>query len=176
MNTETQPTKRTAQEIFEQRRAGRKQYLASPEGKKASAEAARLMDIAKAKDEPAMMDAETIEALLKRDRERTRSAEAEKIQIVADTAQFAEEVAQRDRERRQALRDLLFEDSELAKLASSTPQDFARALGRSENYITETAQKLKLQKTEGRWVFDKPSANRLYDHLTKKMRNGFTTA
>ena len=74
MNTQTEP-KRTAQEIAEQHRADRKRYRASPEGKKASAESARLMAIAKAADEPAMMDWETIKALSIRNREQAQRAE-----------------------------------------------------------------------------------------------------
>lgn len=191
MNTETQPTKRTAQEIFEERRAGLKQYRASPEGRKASAEAERLMDIAKKDDEIIMVlvdkqaeawksgDEEMfdiIQVTLERfDKERrnvqqaqfekrkeanrAEIAEAEKVQIAADAAQ-------RDRDRQRALRKQPFESSELSKLGSSTPRDFARVLELSENYITETANKIGLKKSAGRWVFTKEDAKRLYDRLT----------
>ena len=99
-------------------------------------------------------------------------------QAKTENERLAQEITQRERERRKKLRATLFEDSPLADLAISTPKDFAQELGRSENYITDTAKKLKLQKTAGRWVFVQGDAERdpmkLYDYLTRKMRDGFT--
>ncbi len=110
-------------------------------------------------------DPENIAVLTSQDHERmeanNRAGVAE-----AEAERLAHEITRRDNERRRELRDMPFEKSRLATLASSTPRDFVQELGRSENYITDTAKKLKLQKTAGRWVFTKEDAKRLYDRLT----------
>ena len=135
MNTETQNSpKRTAQEIAEQHRAARKQFRASPEGQKASAEAARLLAIAKADDEFIMTltdkqaeawkqgDEENFDFLTKaneradKDRRNMIAAERDTAKVKAENAwiETARQRAEADRHERHAQTFKPFEESILA--------------------------------------------------------------
>ena len=143
---ETQPKKRTAQEVAELY-AARKTYRASPEGQKASAEAARLLAIAKADDEFIMTltdkqaeawkqgDEENFDFLTKaneradKDRRNMIAAEraaakseAEKTQIAADAEAQRQRAdrADADRHERHAQTFKPFKESILA----DKPDDF----------------------------------------------------
>ena len=139
MNTEIQPKKRTAQEVAELY-AARKQYRASPEGKKASAEATRLLAIAKADDEIIMKltdkeaeawkqgDEETFDLLsglderADKDRRNMIAAEHDTAKVKAENARIetARQRAEADRYERHQQTFKPFEDSILAK----QPDDF----------------------------------------------------